>query len=80
MALLQRSRRTATSVAATRCDLLVLLARDLATLTERNEQIGAHIRQVAEERLGHSIVAAKGDIIAEELTDRLDGRVADRVD
>ena len=70
VALLQRSRRSATSVALTRCDLLILQARDLHTLMERNEQIGAHIRAVAEERVGHAIVQAQGDITAEELVVR----------
>ena len=72
VALLQRSRRSATSVALTRCDLLILEARDLHILMERNEQIGAHIRSVAEERVGHAIVRTKGDMIAEELVDRQD--------
>jgi len=80
VALLQRSRRSATSVALTRSDLLILQARDLHTLMERNEQIGVHIRAVAEERLGRAIVAAKGDIIAEELADHPNDRVAACVD
>ena len=69
VALLQRARRSATSVATARSDLLILQARDLHTLMERNDSIGAHIRQIAEERLGHEIVAAKGDIIPEELAE-----------
>jgi len=69
VALLQRARRSATSVAATRSDVLILQARDLHTLMERNENIGAHIRAIAEERLGHEIVAPKGDIIPEELAE-----------
>ncbi|HTR13581.1 MAG TPA: cyclic nucleotide-gated ion channel [Roseiarcus sp.] len=69
VALLQRARRSATSVAAMRSDLLILQARDLHTLMERNENIGAHIRAIAEERLGHEIVAPKGDMIPEELTE-----------
>ena len=69
IALLQRARRSATSIAATRADLLILQARDLHILMERNENIGAHIRAIAEERLGHEIVTPKGDIIPEELAE-----------
>jgi len=79
VALLQRSRRSATSVAMTRSDLLILQARDLHTLMERNERIGSHIREIAEERLGHQIIAAKGDIIAEELSDKPIGQHAERL-
>ena len=69
VALLQRARRSATSIAVTRCDLLVLQARDLHMLMERDERIGAHIRTVAEARLGRQIAAPTGDMIAEELAD-----------
>jgi voltage-gated potassium channel len=64
VALLQRARRSATSIAVTRCDLLVLQARDLHMLMERDERIGAHIRTVAEARLGRQIAAPTGDMIA----------------
>ena len=79
VALLQRSRRSATSVAITRSDLLILQARDLHTLMERNERIGSHIREIAEERLGHKIIATKGDIIAEEVFDEPNGQHAERL-
>jgi len=77
VALLQRSRRSATSVAVARSDLLILQARDLHTLMERNERIGSHIREIAEERLGHKIIAMKGDIIAEEVSDEPIGQHAE---
>jgi voltage-gated potassium channel len=67
VALLQRSRRTGTSTALTRADLLILQARDLNALMERNAHIRSHIREVAEARLGHEIASARGDIIAEEI-------------
>jgi voltage-gated potassium channel len=77
VALLQRSRRSATSVAIARSDLLILQARDMRTLMERNERIGWHIRKIAEERLGHKIIAVKGDIIAEEVSDEPIGQHAE---
>jgi voltage-gated potassium channel len=79
VALLQRSRRSATSVAIARSDLLILQARDLHTLMERNERIGWHIREIAEERLGHKIITTKGDIIAEEVSDEPIGPHAERL-
>ena len=69
VSLLQSTRRSATSVALTRADLLVLQARDLQTLMDRNDTIRGHILDVAEQRLGHRIGARKGDRVAEELAE-----------
>ncbi|MGA2794507.1 MAG: cyclic nucleotide-gated ion channel [Roseiarcus sp.] len=67
IAVLQRSRRSATSVAVSRCNLLVLDARDLHDLMEKDARIAERIREVAKSRAGHAIVTPKGDLVAEEL-------------
>ncbi len=69
IAVLQRSRRSATSVAVSRCNLLVLDARDLHDLMEKDARIAERIREVAKSRAGHAIVTPKGDLVAEELED-----------
>jgi voltage-gated potassium channel len=72
--LLQRSRRSATSIAVRRSNLLVLDAHDLHALMDRDAKIAAHIREVAESRLGHEIDAAQGDVIIEELSGKPGGK------
>ncbi|MGO8799993.1 MAG: cyclic nucleotide-gated ion channel [Roseiarcus sp.] len=69
IAALQRSRRSATSVAVSRCNLLVLDARDLHDLMDKNARIAERIREVAKSRAGHAIVTPQGDLVAEELED-----------
>ncbi|MEJ8574279.1 cyclic nucleotide-gated ion channel [Microbaculum marinum] len=67
IAVLKKSRRSATVVAVTRVNLLVLSADDFHVLLERNPDIGQRIRKIADARLGRERVVRGGDIIAEEL-------------
>lgn len=67
IAVLQRSRRSATSVAVRRSNLLVLDARDLHDLMDKDARIAERIHEVAKSRAGHAIVTPQGDLIAEEL-------------
>ena len=67
VAALRRARRSATVTALTRTSLLVLDARDLHVLMEREPRIAEHIREVARSRLGGEEVTRKGDLVVEEL-------------
>ena len=67
VAVLRRARRSATAVALTRCNLLVLSAPDLHALMERDPRIAARIKDVVETRIGREVVTPKGDIVAEEI-------------
>ncbi len=67
VAVLRRAHRSATAVALTRCNLLVLAAPDLHALMERDPRIAARIKDVVETRVGREIVTPKGDIVAEEI-------------
>jgi len=69
IAALRRARRSATVVATTRTSLLVLDARDLHALMERDPRIAERIHEVARSRLGRDIVTPKGDLVIEELED-----------
>jgi voltage-gated potassium channel len=64
---LRHARRSATVVALSRCNLLVLSAPDLHALMERDPRIAARIKDVVETRVGREIVTPKGDIVAEEI-------------
>jgi voltage-gated potassium channel len=66
IALLKRTRRSATIVTRGRTQLLVLNADDFHRLVERRPEIGLHIRQVAEARAA-TVVKRGGDLAAEEL-------------
>jgi voltage-gated potassium channel len=66
IALLKRTRRSATIVTRGRTQLLVLNADDFHRLVERRPDIGLHIRQVAEARAA-TVVKRGGDLAAEEL-------------
>ena len=48
---------------------LVLDARDLHALMERDPRIAERIHEVARSRLGRDIVTPKGDLVIEELED-----------
>jgi voltage-gated potassium channel len=72
IAVLRRARRSATVVATTRTSLLVLDAHDLHALMDRQPQIAERIREVARSRLGREIIAAKGDLLTEELEEAHD--------
>ena len=74
IALLQSSRRTGTSIARSSCNLLILEARDLHALMDRDERIAAQIKSVARSRLGRELDFSKGDLSAEELEESFDER------
>jgi voltage-gated potassium channel len=67
VAVLKRSRRSATVIAVTRTSLLALDAQDLHTLMERDPRVAARINDVMEKRVGAEAVSAKGDLVTEEL-------------
>jgi voltage-gated potassium channel len=69
IAVLRRTRRSATVVAVTNTSLLVLDAHDLHALMEREPRIAQHIHKVVHDRIGDGKIASKGDILAEELSD-----------
>lgn len=69
IAVLRRSRRSATSVAIRRSKLLVLDAHDLHALMDREEQIAQHILKVARSRVGRESLTPRGDLIPEELAE-----------
>jgi voltage-gated potassium channel len=67
VAVLKRSRRSATVIAVTRTSLLALDAQDLHTLMERDPRVAARINDVMKNRVGAEAVSAKGDLVTEEL-------------
>lgn len=72
VAILRRARRSATVTALTRCNLLVLEARDFRALMERHEGVMERMRKITRDRLGRELVTPAGDIVTEELEE--DGR------
>jgi len=69
VAVLQRARRSATVTAVTRTSLLVLDARDLRALMDRDPRIAERVQQMARRRIKHELVTPKGDIVTEEIED-----------
>ena len=67
VAVLRRSRRSATATALTRTNLLVLDAQNLHALMQRDTRIAARIKDVVEKRVGREVVSPKGDIVEEEI-------------
>jgi voltage-gated potassium channel len=67
VAVLQRSRRSATVTAVTRTSLLVLGAEDLHALMEREPRIAERIQEIVRSRGGHDAITPKGDIVPEEI-------------
>lgn len=67
VAVLKRAHRSATVTAISRCDLLVLEARDLHALMEREPRIAQRVNDVMKRRIGSEIVGKSGDIIREEV-------------
>jgi len=65
VAVLRRTRRSATVTAVTGTSLLVLDAHDLHALMARDQRIAERIHKVARSRLG--IEAGAGDILSEEI-------------
>jgi voltage-gated potassium channel len=68
IAVLQRARRSATVVASTRTNLLVLDATDFHVLMEHEPRIAERVNEVVRDRLGGDIVSPRGDIVAGELS------------
>ncbi len=67
VAVLRRARRSATAVAITRSNLLLLDAQDLHALMERDPRIAGRIKEVAAKRVGREVVSPRGDIVREEI-------------
>jgi len=67
IAVLRRSRRSATVIALARTNLLVLDAHDLHALMQRDLRIATRIKDVVDKRVGSEVVSAKGDIVSEEI-------------
>jgi voltage-gated potassium channel len=67
VAVLRRARRSATAVALTRTNLLVLDAQDVRALMSRDPRIAQRIKDVVDKRVGREVVSPKGDIVAEEI-------------
>ena len=67
VAVLRRSRRSATVTALSRTSLLVLDAQDLHALMQRDPRVAARIKDVVQKRVGHEVVGEKGDIVEEEI-------------
>lgn len=67
VAVLQRTRRSATIAAVTRTSLLVLDASDMHALMERDPRIGERLRDIARTRLKRELITPKGDLVTEEV-------------
>jgi len=69
IAVLQRTRRSATVTAVTRTSLLVLDAADMRALMDRDPRIAERVREMARGRLQREVMTSKGDIVTEEIDD-----------
>lgn len=69
MATLRRVRRTATVRAVERTSLLVLDARDLHSLMQRQPTIAQRLRKAVQDRLGRDLISAEGDLLTDEFLD-----------
>ena len=69
MAVLRRSRRSATIKAVERSHLLVLEAHDFRALLQRRPQIAKRFNAAMRDRVGRELVSVHGDLITEELDD-----------
>jgi voltage-gated potassium channel len=74
IAVLRRARRSATVMAATRTNLLVLDAADFHTLMEHDPRLAERVHAVVRERVGLEEVSPRGDIAAGELSGARDER------
>ena len=68
VAVLRRTRRSATVVALTRTNLLALDAHDLHALMQRDPRIAERIKDVVEKRVGKRAAAVKRDTEAVEIS------------
>lgn len=75
IAALRRTLRSATVVATKPTSLLVLDARDLELLMDRNPRMAGIIHDVARYRLGDRFAAQDGDLLTQELQD---GEIEDK--
>lgn len=69
IAVLRRTRRSATVTAITRTSLLVLDGTDLHALMERDSRFAVRLREVVRSRVGQDVVTPHGDVVSEELTE-----------
>ena len=69
MAALRRVRRTATVRALEHTSLLVLDARDLHALMQRQPTIAKRLRETVKDRIGEDLIAAEGDLVTDEFED-----------
>jgi voltage-gated potassium channel len=67
VAVLRRARRSATVTALTRTNLLVLDARDLHALMDREPRVATRMREMIRAKLGREVVGPDGDIVTEEI-------------
>ena len=67
VAVLSRSRRSATATAVTRTSLLVLAAHDLHALMKRELRIATRIEDVTRKRVGRKIGSLKDDILVDKI-------------
>jgi len=67
VAVLRRSRRSATVTAISRTNLLVLDGQDLRALMHRDPRVAERIHEVVEKRVGREAISSKGDIVSEEI-------------
>jgi len=72
IAVLRRARRSATAVAVSRTNLLVLDGNDLHALMERDKRLANRVRAVVRDRIGQEIIGRGGDIVTEELEEEGD--------
>ncbi len=67
VAVLRRTRRSATATALARSNLLILNGNDLHALMDRDSRLAKRIRDVARDRVGTEVVGRSGDIVSEEI-------------
>jgi voltage-gated potassium channel len=67
VAVLRRSRRSATVTAISRTNLLVLDGQDLRALMHRDPRVAERIHEVVVKRVGREAISSKGDIVSEEI-------------
>lgn len=72
MAALRRVRRTATVRALEHTSLLVLDARDLHALMQRQPTIAKRLRETMKDRIGEDLLTATGDLVTDELQEDAD--------
>jgi voltage-gated potassium channel len=70
VAVLRRARRSATTTAITRTNLLVLSAQDLHALMSRDTRVATRVKDMVQKRVGGEGLDPKGDIVAEEIAKR----------